>query len=311
MFYYSIYGLKVESDCPLNAAHAVPSFEMYDVRIHKGELPYRLVQETKEEQAAGKNNYYYRYGHSKGWVRAVGQGSFLMQNGNEIIYQLKPEHDPLWVGEALLCLCLGVLMAQRQTLMMHGSAVCWQGQAIAIGGQSGAGKSTLAYGLLQCKGQFMADDAIALCYEQGRAMVLPGYPQQKLCGDTAVKMGLNLADLTRLPDEGGREKYALPQQENFAATAKPLAALVLLQIGEDEPGSIEEITGAEKLKNLLNNLYKPTMYSQIGIKPETFMQAVKIADAIKILKLTRPRAGMAVEDEINLLQQALYGKQSV
>ena len=306
MFYYRIHGLKVASDYRMEAAYAIPAFSAAerDVWVHEGVLDEWLTTEPDGEKIKG-SGLFYRYEKTRGWVRAIGNGCFLMQNRNEIIYQLKEGHEPLFIAEVILCLCLGIIIIQKGRLIIHGSGILWGNRAVIISGQSGSGKSTLAQAILRDGGIFMSDDAAAVVLDEGKAFVYPGYPQQKLTASAAKAYMLDTAKLIPLPKEGGEEKFALRFKEWYAGEKEELHAMIILRVDDVEHGKIKKITGSEKLKRFTDNLYKYNAYKTMGFSKEHFMASVQIASQIELYELIRPVNGLTVEEEVLMLKEVL------
>ena len=307
MYFYKIYGLNVESDYRLDAALPVDAFDETerDVWIHEGGVSDAVATERPDETQIGKG-YFYRYEQQHGWVRAVGQGAFLMLNGNEIAYRLKPGHDPQVVAGMILCIGFSALLVQRGRLTMHGSAVSWQSRVLVISGHSGAGKSTLTSALLHDGGVFMADDAVAMSLEEDVVYAHPTFPQLKLCVDRVQAEGLDTDKLIRLPDDMEQQKYALLfDRDSFVYEKKALHALVVIQVGDVQQGYLEKVNGSGKLKIMIENLYGHENYRLAGMKPEVFRECVKIADKLNIYRLVRPAAGMDLAEEVALLRNGV------
>lgn len=307
MYYYIVFGLKVMSDYRMEAAQAVAPFPDMDrdVLIHAGSLHPKLMQETELDRAH-RFGCVVHYEQNWSWVRASGTGCFVTQGGNEILYQLKEEFRPDVVPDVILCFCLPVLLIQRQRLVVHGSGLLWNGRAVIVSGESGAGKSTLAFALRQSGAVFMADDAVPVNMEDGVAYAYPAFPQQKLCEDALVAYQMDIDQLIRLPEDEEGEKFAIRfAPGEYCAEKKELSAMFILQVRETERGYLEEITGAEKLRCFIENLYKQSAYKRMGLARSSFEESTQILGKIRLYRLVRPVTGMPVAEELALLQAAM------
>lgn len=306
MYYYKIYGLHIKTDYLLEEALEIPQVpeDKVDVEIVQGEIDERLTTETElDDKNAG--GYVYRYESTRGWVRSRGQGCFVMEQGSKIIYQLKDNYDPLMVNQAFLCIAIPVLMIQRGEVAMHGSGILWGKEAIIISGVSGAGKSTLAAELLASGGIFMADDTVALQLKEGKVFAQGAYPQQKICTDALKNLQSLKADMILLPPDGEKEKYAVRLKEGFCMEEKELNALFIIQAAEVEEVDLKEVTGSEKIKYLLNNLYKYKTYIELGMSAEVFKKCIEIANKVKIYIISRPKQGMTVAEQVKKIKKVL------
>lgn len=304
MYYYSVYGMNVESSLKLDAAHAVPAFDssQADVRIHEGDLG-ELAEELPWEIEKG-SGYLYSYEKTRGWVRAVHHGCFFMQNGNEVVYQLKSGYDPIFVAEIIFCLCLSIIVLQNNGLVIHGSAILWKGRAFIVSGESGSGKSTLTQALLDAGGVFMADDTVRISMEGGTAFAYPGVPQQKLTAAAVKNYGIDTENLIRLAYEEG-EKYAIRNKENSCAEKQPLQAMFIIKVEDEATGEIKKITGNDKLKYLTENFFKRNAYALMGLSKEQFINCVQIANQIDLFFLIRPPVGLGLDEECAMVLDAL------
>ena len=87
---------------------------------------------------------------------------------------------------------LGALAIQRGALVLHGTALERDGEAILLLGHPVAGKSTLAWCLLQQGWRLLSSELVAVSPD---GLVLPGMHQLKLWHDAAVALELNWQQL--------------------------------------------------------------------------------------------------------------------
>ena len=307
MYYYKIYGLYVKSDYKLEEAMEIPenSVKEIDITICADEIEPQLTTETEYDKKA-EGRIVYRFEEARGWIRAKGQGCFVMRNGQEITYKLKAGYDSLVVNQIILCAALPTILGQRKMLAVHGSGILWGNKAIIVSGISGSGKSTLTAGLLENGGIFMADDTVALQEKEDGIYAQPAYPQQKLCPDAIDEKVKSKGELILLPPDDGVQKYAVRLKDGFCREGKELEAIVILNAAEVEEVSIKEIQGSEKIKYLLNNLYRYKIYVETGMSADIFRKCIQIANQVKIYVLTRPKQGMTVGEQIEKLKKELH-----
>lgn len=302
MFYYRIFNKKIESEYELTAMQVIEKDEDIDIRIHAGKIEQsHVVQEEKED----KNPYrcYYTYQENWAHIHFPIHGDFVIQNGNEISYQLREGYQREYVEQVLLCYCLTILLLQRKEVLIHGSAIDWNGKTLIISGDSGAGKSTLTEQLLGTERKFLSDDIVDVTLGE-EVLIQPSFPLRKLCEDAALTMKYDLDKLWKIPDPE-RTKYAIRQEERYQENALGLGAMVIIKIGQKEQVKIHEITGAEKIKYLSQNLFRQDVYAFIGLQQRTFMQCVKIANSMPIYVIERPEGKMTVKEQAQLVEQVL------
>lgn len=313
MYYYKIYGLNIQSDYQFEEAKPVKASacQPVDITITKGELPVALTKETDLDFKAGVS-YVRHFEPHRGWIRVKGQGCFVMEQGEKITYQLKEECDPGKINQMFLGFVMSIIMIQRGMVALHGSGIIVEGKTVVISGVSGAGKSTLAAEFLNRKGIFLADDTVAIKLHKDRVYAQPGYPQQKICADTITKTDRQRGELVLLPSLGKKEKekFGLRLREGYCTEERELSAIFILQPGEVEQVEMQEITGSEKIKYLIDNIYKRRIYLEVGMPREVFNQCVQVANKVKIYTLTRPIEGMSTEIQIERIMEVLHEENS-
>lgn len=306
MYFYKIYGLYIKSDYRLEEAMEVSEISTIsaDIEIIQGDIDERLTKETEIDEGL-TTRIVYRYERNRGWIRVKSQGCFVMENGSTVTYQLKENYNPLMINQLLLCAAIPVLMIQRGEIALHGSGILWGERAIVISGVSGSGKSTLAAELLANGGIFMADDTVALQIGNDKIYAQGAYPQQKICTDAIKNVEELNAELILLPRDGGEEKYAVRLREGFCMERQELDALFVIEAVDVEQVNLREVTGSEKIKYVVNNLYKYGIYKELGMSVEVFKKCIQIANQIKIYVIARPKQGMTVTEQMAEIRKVL------
>ena len=105
---------------------------------------------------------------------------------------------------------LGALAIQRGALVLHGTALERDGEAILLLSHPAAGKSTLARCLLQEGWHLLSSELVAVGND---GMVQPGMHQLKLWHDAAMALDLNCAQLP--PVRKGLGKGLLEVMKRF------------------------------------------------------------------------------------------------
>lgn len=302
MKYYRIYGLNVESDFELLEALEIekPSEIQVTIAQENIEKKYTEPMEIEYEMELGYGFVH----HEERWTcaRFRGLAVFIVSGGNKIGYHLYEGYDKIRVNELIMDYCLGILLYQKNMLMIHGSGVYYKGKALIISGESGAGKSSLADEMLNRGYKLMADDIVAVNQELADTYAYPAFPMRKLCLDAVVRKGLDKSKLISIPDPE-REKYGIILDEEYYPQKAPLGAMVIIRKGDVENPVLEEVVGADKLKYFTASFIRKELFNKVSYLNETLMKAVKVANDLPIYVLTRPDEKLTVEQQADLIEK--------
>ena len=174
----------------------------------------------------------------------------------------------------------------------------------------GAGKSTLTNYFRHYEYPFMADDVCSTIELQDEIFIEPAYPQQKICRDAMEKMGYRIDDF-KLIDED-REKICNPYTRKFCKEKKQkLQAIFEIEPYDGEAVKIEEISGGEKMKTILRNIYRIEIIAPHGIPPAYFKKVINIAKNTLVFRIKRPKNQFSVDRQIELIERELMLKCNV
>lgn len=148
MHSYRICGLSVASDISLPGLIAgAPECEP-QVTIRRGCVPEALrdaslIGPTWQIDRANRRPKQFL-------LHVPNVARFLLNNGDQIVVAPESEASDEDVPIFILGTVFGILLHQREQVVLHASAVEVNGKAVAFCGPSGAGKSTLAAAILGC-----------------------------------------------------------------------------------------------------------------------------------------------------------------
>lgn len=158
-------------------------------------------------------------------------GAFALRGGTEIVIDPAAGADEGLIRNALLASVMALLLHQRGLFVVHASAVCIDGQAVAFAAESGMGKSTTAVALYTRGHRFIADDVLALQLDvEGRLMALPGFPRFKLWSQAASAIGYDAAGMPAISKH--HDKLLQSAVERSVDAPLPLSRLYMLADGE-------------------------------------------------------------------------------
>lgn len=213
---------------------------------------------------------------------------------------------------------LGALAIQRGMLVLHGTALESQGQAILLLGHPASGKSTLAWCLLQ-RGWRLLSSEFSVVDEEG--LIWPGLQQLKLWDDAARQLGVDWAQTS--PVRRGLKRYAL-RPPVIACAERPLPLRCLYTLcrdkgaapvqQEDEVKTLAAQIRASRafsqqgsLLSLRNQAFHPRMYRGMGLEAGLFTQAGALARRSPLHRLQVPegiKAMASALEHLDLLDPA-------
>ena len=246
-----------------------------------------------------------------GWFRATGGERLEWQRWDDSVSDRDIRTFAVTSG-------LGALAIQRGTLVLHGTALERDGEAILLLGHPAAGKSTLAWCLIQEGWHLLSSELVAVGSD---GMVEPGIHQLKLWHDAAMALELNWAELP--PVRKGLKRYALLTEElTCMPQPTPLRLIYALNRAKEDSGK-EDADEAEdemekvslkasrnfsqttSLMRLRNQAFHARMYRGMDAEAQLFMQAAALARTVPLHALIVPDGIKAMAKslkEVDLMQ---------
>lgn len=293
---YKAYGLNIHSamEIPeLTAGNGAAP----DLKIHFGNVPVTLPNKTSEGVL-----YEAMLEELVFFIQNVAR--YHIRNGNEIIIDTAPGADMNEVKLYLLGTPFGVLLHQRDNLVLHGSTIVNGEHCIAFIGPSGIGKSTLVAALEKRGYPVMTDDICTISFtgDNSCPVVQPESHSIRLWEDALVKLGRNTDELS--PIKNGLKKYHFSMKNFHPHPAKLQKIYVLTKI--DAPQiKLEDLRSVLKIKYLSQNTYRSRFVAGLGKSMNHFKLCTQVASAIPIIKITRPRQGFLLDELVEILEEDL------
>lgn len=246
-----------------------------------------------------------------GWFRATGGERLEWQRWDDSVSDRDIRTFAVTSG-------LGALAIQRGALVLHGTALERDGEAILLLGHPAAGKSTLAWCLIQEGWRLLSSELVAIGSD---GVVQPGIHQLKLWHDAAMALELNWAQLP--PVRKGLKRYALLAHDlDCMSQPTPLRLIYALNRAKENSGK-EDDTEAEDEKEkisfkasrnfsqtnalirLRNQAFHARMYRGMDAEAQLFMQAAALARTVPLHALVVPDGIKAMAKslkEVDLMQ---------
>ncbi|MHB8838648.1 MAG: hypothetical protein ACYC7F_06810 [Gemmatimonadaceae bacterium] len=263
---YTVYGLVVRSDRPLDALDAAPAGSAADVQVVFGDAPpsaaawraaapyYQSVATPEEAPAVvvrrdAAGGYWFRY-----------------DDGTEFVLDRSATRIAAWWGDAtsladtatyLLGPVLGFALRRRGVLALHASAVLLKGRAVALVGPSGAGKSTTAAAFARAGVPVLADDVVAVREVRGELRAYPSYRLLRLWDESERILFGTRGQLPLLTPTWEKRSLPLGAEHPFHREAAPLGDVFLLESrSRDERAPwVQPVPPRAAFMRLLENTY--------------------------------------------------------
>lgn len=294
MEFYRISGLSVASEIALPGLLAGTPSMAPEVTIRHGDVPEALPAATSSGitwQRCGEQFLLH--------IPAIAR--FMLTGGRDIVVAPETDADPDDMPIFLIGTVFGILLHQRERIVLHASAVEVNGKAVVFCGASGAGKSTLAAALARRGYPVVADDICGLSRHDDVPTVHPDGRQLKLWAQAIAR--LELAERRGERVRSKLEKFFI-DPHNVSTEPLPLGAVYFLR--EARPPHAAGITQPNVVDATLllrRGAYRPRLVRQFDQKASYFHAAVRIANTAGIYHLTRPLDFAAMPNVVASLER--------
>ena len=294
MQFFNVSGLVVASeiDLPWRVAEASSA---PDVTIRNADTPTELPDAVE----AGPT---WRIAGDRFLIRVPGVARFLLTQGREITFEVEEGAPPEDVAVFIIGTVFGILLHQRQQIVLHASAVKVGDKAVLFCGASGAGKSTMAAALNQKGYPLLTDDVCAINIDANGALVAHSDGRQLKLWEHSIK-GLDLAERKAGAVRQRLEKFYVEPNEPTSESL-PLGAVYVLR--EERPplkAGIEQPNVVDAALFVRRNAYRPRLVAAMAQKDRYFRSAAAIAAGPGVFLLTRPLEFKALPGVIESLER--------
>lgn len=278
MFFYRAYGLNIHSH-----------LELPELTPHKGTpdafINFGKVEFSEDKSFASGTKYRIRPGKIHlSWSEV---GSFRLTNG-KITIDPSDDVDDNILKEVLLGPVFAVLLYQRGNLVLHASAVNFEGNAIAFLGYAGYGKSTLSIKMYEKGHSLITDDILPVILDDNHLPVTyPSFPMIKLEADV---LSGNMENFQIMKKDSPLDKNYYFLSDNFSTTPIPLKTAYIIK--RSEKVGIEELDLQNALKELLPHSYCLKLFQD----DEKFLNLVQCANLIEKIPVKVLNTGKSSED---------------
>lgn len=277
---YRVAGLSVASEIDLpGLIAAAPNGSTAQVTISRGSV-------AEDLPAPSSTGPTWQIAGNQFLLRIPGIARFLLNAGREIVVAAEHDAGDADIAVFILGTVFGILLHQREQIVLHASAVRVGGKAVLFCGPSGAGKSTLAAALAQHGFPLVTDDLCTLALDQGAVpFVHPDGRQLKLWAQAINR--LDLAGQRGARVRECLEKYYVDPAEAFTEPLPLGAVYALREARPPHRAGIERPNIVDAALTLRRNAYRPLLVRRLNQKANYFHAAATIANAAGIFYLTR------------------------
>ncbi len=249
MFHYKVCGLNVLSEVRIPIFQAINVSHSHNIKITLSNNP--TNKDFQDSDTIFSDNSIY-YKSKPGLI-------FKILSNSDIIVFNTQEIDKEKIWEILIGLPLGYALRKKGFMVMHGSSVVLNNQAVCIVGSSGLGKSTLAISLVERGFNFLTED---LCIIKDD--IIHFYSSwMKIDKNLKNNIKTDLSEHINLSfDSRGRELIKI-RKEDFSENAIP--KVIYFPVISDNK-NIEHMKDHEIFKFLFANSYRIENDEQSDLK---------------------------------------------
>ncbi len=290
------FGLNIRSCLPLPEALPLQAGDAaIEVEISYGEIPAELPGVlTRDEHLQAAPNALR--------LEIEDVATFWIRDGRSIVIARHPAAQDDEVRAFLLGSAFGALLHQRRDLVLHGSAVEWEGGCLVFIGESGIGKSTLASAFRKKGHAILTDD---LCVirpgADGRMLAHPSFPQTKLWLDSLQQLEVSPEGLRRIHYK--EDKRAVPLGEDFATTPLPVRKIFLLSAHARADLTVTPAQGPAKFSILTAHTYRFSYLAGMERATGHFQQAMALAQQVPVAVIARPEGEFRLDELVALIER--------
>ncbi len=207
-----------------------------------------------------------------------GVADYVVTHGHQVLINPAPDADENALRLFLYSEVIAALLMQRGCLLLKGCVVERHGQAFAFTGPTPTGKTMLAAELARQGFRIVSDGFFCLSGTE-TPLAQAGYPWLSVWEKSLDVLGISPTGLK--PVRTGMQRFYLPLNESFGNQAVRLEAIHVMAFHKRAGLLIEEVTGAEKLFNLMSHRYHAEWGMPLDrVSPQNRI-AVTLANSVK------------------------------
>lgn len=183
---------------------------------------------------------------------------------------------------------LPLALSRQGRLVLHASAVAFDGIGVAFTGESGRGKSTLAASFATTGARFLTDDGLQLDWLDGQCRITPSHPSVRLWEDSQEALISQAVDLAPAVDYTPKVRLLAGDRLAYCDSVQPLRRVYFLGEGVAPSLTIEAVRPAEALMELVKNSFLLDIEER-ELLAWHFDETVRLAELPVYYRLDYPR----------------------
>jgi hypothetical protein len=299
MFNYKAFGLEISSEIELPGM--TKGSDNSDVKIIWGEVDPFQVCEAEVEGP----NYLVKGEDVYLWWDEIGKAK--INKGELIIIESDKDMESsneLNIIPFLLGPVMALLLHQRGFLVLHGSAVNTGTGAVAFLGHRGNGKSTTAIHLYVEGYPLVADDILAIKFDdEGFPVVYPGYPHVRL-SDEAYNQVKNHTDILT-PIRTLARKVFCDASYQFSTEPVRLEKIYVIQKMQPEQETDTGISVLKSQENLID-LIRHSVANRIfqhTTQKENLINCAQLVNNVEVKRLDIVHSFTDIQDMVRVVEE--------
>jgi hypothetical protein len=284
MPFYKAYGLTISSEIELPELTPAKKTAEIDLEIIKGEV---ILPKLKKAPI-----------HRRG-IRALfgqdedgnlilhweGVADFKAVEGEKLIVSAHT-NDKNLLSLFVVSEALAMILFQKGYFLLHASAVKIGHEAWCFMGNPGAGKSTTAAAFIKAGCTLLSDDLTAIKFDDnGKAYIIPGYPQLKIWDNTVNGLSYDRSVLE--PVSEGVNKFSYKPEGEFSQEAVPVSDIFFLHKANNRP-ALQALKPSEIPIETLKNFPLPIAFLKKKLMESHFTQSFLCAKSSGMWRKRRP-----------------------
>ncbi len=298
MFNYQAFGLEISSEIELPGM--TEGSDNPDVKIILGEVDPFQVNKAEVEGP----NYLVKGGDVYLWWDDIGK---VKISKGELVtvesYKDLESSDELNIIPFLLGPVMALLLHQRGFLVLHGSAVNTGTGAVAFLGHRGNGKSTTAIHLYVEGYSLVADDILAIKFEDGGPVVYPGYPHVRLSDEAYHHVEDHTDILTPIRTLAG--KVFCDASYQFSPEPVKLEKIYVIEKMQPEEGTTTGISVLKSQENLID-LIRHSVANRIfqhTTQKENLINCAWLVNNVEVKRLEIVHSFTDIHDMVRVVEE--------